>query len=771
LTTSTDRRAPEAERTGGTRTGSTRTGSAARPAPAGIAERFPGLRRLGLGAPKKLPFVQQMEWTDCGAACLAMILAYHGREVPLARVRDELGLARDGVTARNILEAGTRLGLIGRGVKVDIEKLPLLARGSILHWEFNHFVVFDRVTKDVVRILDPAVGVRDVPVAQFKESFTGVALELSPAPDFRKQEGAGNLSRLRRYARELMSERRVFHRIVITSLILRALALVLPLLTSVIVDQVVPRSDYNLLLVAGLSVVMMVGFNAICEVMRAHLLIHLRTVLDVRSTLGFLDHLVKLPFRFFQQRSDGDLMMRLGSNGTVREMVTSKSLAALLDGTFVLLYGAIVFGVSAKLGLIVLVLVALELSVFLLARGKYMRLMAENLEKQAKSQSFLVQLLGGIETLKCSGVEQQAVENWSNLYADELNIKLRRAVVDARVDAIRGGIATLAPTLLLTIGALSVMKGEMTLGTMLAMNSLAASLFGPLSMLVESALDLQLARPHIDRVDDVLETSTEQDQDAIQTAHEIRGEVSARELSFRYANNMPLVVDGVTLDIPAGSSVAIVGPSGSGKTTLLNLLAGLYQPTSGSVLYDARRLAELDVRGIRRQVGFVPQHPYVFGASLRENIALTRPDSDLDRIMAAARVACLHEDILAMPMGYDTPVADGGASLSGGQRQRIALARAVLRQPQVMFIDEGTSALDNATEARVISNIERLRCTRITIAHRLTTIQNCDFILVMVAGKLVEIGSHDDLMRRRGPYYDLVVASERRGRQWEESAA
>ena len=308
-----------------------------------IGGRFPALRRIGFGGPPKIPFVQQMEWTDCGAACLAMVLGYYGRTVALARVRDELGLARDGVTARNILEAGTRLGLIGRGVKVDIEKLPLLARGSILHWEFNHFVVFDRVKNNTVRIFDPAVGVRDIPLPQFAESFTGVALELTPAPDFRSQKGAGNLSRLRRYARELLSERRVFDRIVIISLLLRGLALVLPLLTSVIVDQVVPRSDYNLLMVAGLAVIMMVGFNAISEVMRAYLLMHLRTVLDVRSTLGFLDHLVKLPFRFFQQRSDGDLMMRLGSNGTVREMVTSKSLAALLDGTFVLLYGAIVF--------------------------------------------------------------------------------------------------------------------------------------------------------------------------------------------------------------------------------------------------------------------------------------------------------------------------------------------------------------------------------------------------------------------------------------------
>jgi ABC-type bacteriocin/lantibiotic exporter with double-glycine peptidase domain len=736
------------------------------------SSRFPGLAKIGLGRRAKIPFVQQMEWTDCGAACLAMVLGYHGKNIPLARVRAELGLARDGVSARNLVEAGVRLGLIGRGVKVEIDQLELLARASIIHWEFNHFVVFDRVIKnrDRVRIYDPAVGVRDVPLEQFADSFTGVALEMSPAPEFETVAGQGNLGRLGRYARELVGEKKVFTRIVTVSLLLRVLALVLPLLTSVIVDQVVPRSDYNLLLVAGLAVVTMVLFNAICEIMRTHLLIQLRTVLDIRSTLGFLDHLVKLPFRFFQQRSDGDLMMRLGSNGTVREMVTSKSLAALLDGTFVLLYGAIVFYVSARLGFIVLGLVLLEISVFVLARGYYKRLMAENLEKEAKSQSFLVQLLGGIETLKCSGTEQQAVEHWSNLYADELNVKLRQGVMDAKVDAVRRAIATLAPTLLLTIGALSVMKGEMTLGTMLAMNSLANSLFGPLSQLVESALDLQLARPHIDRVEDVLETEPEQDAAAINTAHELRGDISVRDLKFRYADNMPLVVDGVSVDIPSGSSVAIVGPSGSGKTTLMSLLAGLYKPTEGAVYYDGRRLSDLDVRGVRRQVGFVPQHPYVFGASIRENICLTRPDAGIDRVIGAARAACFSDDVDAMPMGYDTPVSDGGASLSGGQRQRIALARAIIRQPAVMFIDEGTSALDNATEARVIANVDRMRCTRITIAHRLTTIQNANLILVMVGGKLVEAGNHHQLMRQGGAYCGLVEAAADRGGVMEEAA-
>jgi ATP-binding cassette, subfamily B, bacterial len=716
------------------------------------------LLRRGKGG---VPYVQQMQWSDCGAACLTMVLAYNGKEIPLAKVRDTLGIARDGVSARQLADGGRRFGLLCRAVKADVEQIELLPTGAVLHWEFNHFVVFDRILSNGVRIVDPATGPRDVPLAAFAESFTGVALLFEPAPEFKPEKGLSQWARLKRWARELMAERRLFQRIVVLSLVLRLMALSLPLLTGVIVDQVVPRADYDLLVVASLAVVMMTLFNGLFGVVRTYLLTHLRVVLDLRSTLGFLDHMVRLPFQFFQQRSDGDLMMRLGSNSTVREMVTSKSLAAILDGVFVLVYGAVVVAVNAKLGAIVFGLVVLEMLVFMVARGRYQRLMAENLEKDARSQSYLVQLLGGIETLKTAGEEQRAVEHYSNLYVEGQNVNLRRTFLDARVDAIREGIAGAAPLILLALGATAVMRGEMTLGSMLAVNSLATSLFGPLSELIGSALDLQLVRSHVDRVDDVLHTEPEQDVAKVRTPHELGGAIAGRGLRFRYAENMPYVVDGVNVDIPAGKSVAIVGPSGSGKTTLLNLLAGLYKPSEGSIFYDGRAVAELDAVAVRRQVGFVPQHPYVFGASIRENIALTRPEATLDQVIAAARAACLHDDVDKMPMSYDTPVSDGGASLSGGQRQRIALARAVLRQPKALFLDEGTSALDNATEARVIANLDCLPCTRLTVAHRLSTVRNADVILVMVGGKLVEQGSHDELYAQGGEYYRLVAASQR----------
>ncbi|HEX3761954.1 MAG TPA: peptidase domain-containing ABC transporter [Kofleriaceae bacterium] len=724
-----------------------------------VADGFPALKKLGFPTGRRsVPFVQQLEWTDCGAASLCMVMAYHGRETKLAEVRDAMGIGRDGVSAKAILDTAERYGLTGRGIKVDTSQVKLLKTATILHWEFNHFVVFDRVVPGGVRIVDPATGPRDVPMDQFGKAFTGVAIELIPTDRFTKTKR--EKGRLTRYVQELLSEKGLASRIIVISLALRLIALALPLITGMIIDQVVPRADYDLLYVVLGAIGGMTAFNLIADIVRTHLLLHLRIALDTRMTLGFLDHMVSLPYQFFQRRSTGDLMMRVDSNGTVRETVTSKSMSAVLDGVFVMLYAVVIFYVSPLLGVITILMSAAEALVFLCARPTYQRLLAADLDKGAKTHSYMIQMLGGMETLKCAGAERLGVEKWSNLYTDELNVKMRRARVTAYVDGIRGAVAALGPLLILTIGATSVMSGKMSLGMMLAMNSLATSLFTPLSALVSSALDLQLVKGHMDRIDDVLQTPVEQDRDAVATPPRLRGHVSVKNLSFKYGDQAPLVVQDVSLDIVPGMSVALVGPSGSGKSTLLNILAGLYKPVTGEVHYDGRPLHDMDVRAVRQQIGIVPQHPFIFGGTLRENVALTAPGAQLDRVTAACKVSCLHDDIAEMPMGYDTVISDGGGSLSGGQRQRVAIARAVIRNPSLMLLDEATSALDNSTEKRVIENLERQRCTRITVAHRLSTVRNADLIVVMDKGRIIEQGNHHQLLAASGLYARLVAASQ-----------
>jgi ATP-binding cassette subfamily B protein len=721
-----------------------------------ILERVPRLAQVHASAARTIPFVQQLEWSDCGAASLAMVLGYHGKHVALDRVRAALAVSRDGVTARAVIDAAGQFGMRGRALKIALDQLAELPRATILHWELAHFVVFDRVIGDKVRIFDPATGERDVPFDEVSRCFTGIALELRPRTDFVREKRTGKQA-TRSYLRELFAERALFVRVVVVSLILRLFALILPLVTGLVIDWIVPRSDLSMLWIVLGSIVGIVGMQALCTLMRSQLLLTLRTNLDGKITIGFLDHMVALPIGFFQRRSAGDLMMRVGSNATIRELITSQSLAAVIDGLFVAVYAIVILVVSAPLGGLAFGLSALEVAMWLAARPRNRRYLSQDIERQARAQGYLVQMLAGLETLKCAGAEATAVERYANLYADCLEVSVQRGRLGAALDAFHSSMSALAPMVILAVGAHAVITGTLSLGTMLAMSTLATSLFGPLAHLVQSLMQLQVVRTYAERIDDVRRTPPEQDPDAVLAAPVLGGGVSLRNVSLRYGNG-PLVVDDVSLEVAPGTSVALVGPTGSGKTSLLNLLAGFVPPTNGTVCFDGRPLRELDLRAVRQQIGIVPQHPYIFGGTLRENIALTAPHAGTEHLERATAIAALDGDIAQMPLGLETPVSDGGTSLSGGQRQRIALARAVLREPSALLLDEATSALDSATEAAVTANLARLRATRIIIAHRLSTVASADQIVVMDKGRIVETGSHAELLARRGAYYQLVVA-------------
>ena len=724
-----------------------------------LHERFPALQKVAFTSrSRRVPFVQQVTASDCGAASLTMVLAYHGKHLRLDDVRKITGYGRDGADALAILAAARVFGLRGRGVKVEeVEDLKFLPPGSILHWQFNHFLVFERQTADGgAELVDPAGGRRMVSRDELGRSFTGVALSFEPSEDFEPQEGEGR--RWGRFLRILRDHWDVLRRIVVTSAMVQLFALAVPLLMGVLVDRVIPRGDLQLLgiLAAGLAAI--VGFNFLSSMLRSFLLLYLRTHLDARMTLDFLDHLVDLPYAFFQQRSAGDLIMRMGSNSTVREILTSGALSGMLDGLMVTLYLILLFIASPSMGLLVLGLGALRVGLFLFTRKKTRDLMSRSLQTEARSQSYQVNLLAGIETLKAAGAEHRAVEQWSHLYVDVLNVSLSRGRLQAFVDSILAGLGTASPLIVLVWGALQVLRGELTLGTMLAMNALAAGFLTPLSTLITTAFQFQLLGSYMDRLEDVLETPREQDPAAVKPAPRLKGGIRLEGVGFRYGPLAPMAVRDVTVDIPPGRFVALVGRSGAGKSTLASLLVGLYAPTEGRILFDGLDLNELELRSVRRQVGVVPQHPYLFGTSIRANITLSDPTLPLSRAVEAAKLAHIHDDVIVMPMGYETIMADGGASLSGGQRQRLALARALVHRPAILLLDEATSALDTRTERAIQQELAALRTTRIVIAHRLSTIRDADLILVMDEGRVVEQGRHEELLALGGVYASLVAA-------------
>jgi ABC-type bacteriocin/lantibiotic exporter with double-glycine peptidase domain len=721
----------------------------------GLVERFPALRRLQQQL-RRVPEVRQLAATDCGAACLAMVLGYHGREVSLDEAREVTGAGRDGISARTLLEAGRKLGMRGRAVSIDLNRLQHLAPASILHWDFNHYVVFERLVGGQVQLVDPAQGRLLVSMDSFSRHFTGVVLLLDPGEEFQRMVSrrAGAF----RYLLPLLRHSDTLGRIVVLSVVLQLFALAVPALTGMVVDRVVPRGDYPLLAVLSVALATLVFFHLVSSLLRGHLLLELRTRLDSGMTLGFLDHLVGLTFAFFQLRPVGDLMMRLGMQATVREILSSTAISTLLDGTMVLLYLGVLFAASARMGLVVLGLGVLQVLIFVLTSERRRSLLSQNLELDAKNQSYQIAMLTGMQTLKAFGAEQRAVESYSHLFVDVQNVALARGRLGIWVESLSSALRLAAPLVLLCLGAYLVLLQELTLGEMLSINALAAGMLLPLANLITTAGQFQLLGSYLERINEVLDAPPEQPRDKAGALVQLQGAIELERVSFRYGATSPLVVQDVSLKIEPGQMVAIIGRSGAGKTTLANLLLGLYLPSTGRLLYDGVELSSLDLRALRAQMGIVLQEPSFFGSSIRDNITLGNPDLPLERVVEAARFAQIHDEILSMPMQYDTLLLDRGLALSGGQRQRLALARALVHRPAVLLLDEATSALDAITESRVQQALAALRCTRIVIAHRLSTIRSADAIVVMEAGRVVEVGRHEELLERGGPYCQLVLA-------------
>ena len=728
----------------------------------GLFRRIVSLKRrtlsLSVRRGRRVPVILQMNSVECGAACLAMILSYYGRKTRISDCREKCGVGRDGLTALTITKAARSYGLRVKAYSLEPADLKQIRLPAIVHWDFSHFVVLERWSPKVVTIIDPATGRRRLTAEEFSASFTGVALTFEPGVQFepRRALAAPSWRGYLGYMLETPGVRGTIAQVLGASVLLQALGLVLPFVTKVLLDYILPLRVDSLMTMLGLGAIVFVLAQMVMSYLRVSMLIYLQARIDSRLMLNFFEHLLTLPYRFFQQRTSGDLLMRLGSNTMIREMLTSQTISTILDGSLVSVYLALIFYMSPLFGLIVLVIGLIQVSVLLGTTRRVHNLMQRELSAQAESQSYLVQALSGIATLKASGGEDRSLDYWSNLFFNYQNVSLRRSFLSAIVETVLSTLRTFSPLLLLLFGTSRVLDGTMSLGTIFALNALAGGFLSPLASLVSNGQRFQLVKAHLDRISDVLEAEPEQDIHTVDSPPSLSGRIELKNVTFQYDPNAAPVLRDISLSIAPGQKIALVGRTGSGKSTLVKLMLGLYEPTSGQILYDCLPLENLNYREVRSQLGVVLQESFLFSGSIRQNILFNNPTLPLERAMEASELAVIHDEIMQMPMGYDTLVAEGGNGLSGGQRQRLSIARALAPRPAILLLDEATSHLDAVTERLVEEKLSWLSCTRIVVAHRLSTVRDADIILVLDDGRVVEQGTHEDLISQRGCYEALI---------------
>ncbi len=706
---------------------------------------------------QRFVFVHQLDEMDCGVACLSMIGKWHGIDVSTSWLRDVAGTNVSGTTLRGLATAGARIGLDVAALKASRDRLGGLRLPAIIHWDKRHWVVLVRLDANSAEIADPAVGVLRVKRDELASHWDGYCAQVTPTGavvDLPKS--APNLGWLRPF---LLSHRRALSVALVLALGGAAGEVALPLVVQAVVNDVVTRSSVSAIDLLGLGILGLIVAGAAASLFQRLVLVGATVRFD-SDTLDFMtERLLGLPMSYFVSRRVGDIERRLMGVREVRRVVVQQGIQSLSAAAQVLVGTGILFALSWVLTLVFLAVIPVYLMAMRYSTRRLRPLYASIEESFGRYSADQIDLLKGIETVKSTGTEAGLRRRLHRAFGDLMGRTAASYRVVAGYGSIVQLISLLTYGLFVFLGALLAHAGAMSVGGYVAFTVLVLMITGPLVLLLDAWDDVQVSAVLLNRIADVLDQEPEQGSDTswLEPVPTLEGRVQLRHVSYSPPGvDEPILAD-VDLDVSPGTTVAVVGRSGSGKTTLLRLLAGLIEPSSGSIFYDRTESTSLRYGELRRQVGFVLQAPYVFAASIAENIALGEIDVDLDAVRAAAEIADLVELVERLPLGYETTVGDRGLPLSGGQAQRLAIARALYRRPPVLLFDEATSSLDTESEAKVKANIDRLLegRTAFVVAHRLSTIRNADVIVVLDRGRLVEKGTHDELLARRGVYFYL----------------
>ena len=690
------------------------------------------LERLSFGFSKKLPIVLQTEIAECGLACLTSIASYHGYHSDLRTMRQKYSLSQKGLTLADIVRFANDLNLTSRALRLDLDDLPNLRTPCILHWDLNHFVVLKEVRKDGIMIMDPAVGLRKIKQDEVSQKFTGIALELWPNTHFEEKEEKQKIKILS-LLKGVTGIKRSLVQVLILAFALEIFGLVSPFLMQWVIDHVIVTADRNLLLTLVLGFGLLKILEQLTSLLQAWVNMHLTTTLNVQWKANIFKRLLELPADYFTKRHLGDVISRFGSIDNIQETLTSTAFKTVLSGIMAVFTLILMFYYSWLLSVAVLIALALYIIIRIVSYYPLRNATEENIVHDAKQNTYFMETVRGIHTVKLFEKNEQRHSSWMTLFVDTINTNLTKQKLTNIFDFANKLLFGIEGILIVYLGADKILDGGFTVGALTAFWAYKNQFETRVGELVDQYIKIRMLSLHAERLADIVRTETEAEKIEEIYIPEIEGDIDIviDDVSFRYSDAEPYILQNINLHIKQGESLAFTGSSGCGKSTLMNILIGNLTPESGKVLVNGHDIHKLSPRFIRGLSGTVTQDDVLFAGSISENICFFDETPNQQKIMQCAAMAMIHEDIMQMAMGYETLIGDMGNALSGGQKQRIILARALYREPKILFLDEATSHLDMENERAINENLKFLNITKIMVAHRKETIESADRVIDM----------------------------------------
>lgn len=690
------------------------------------------------------PLILQSEIAECGLASMAMVACYHGHQLDMPAMRKRFSANLKGMNLQQLIELGDSLGLASRALQCPFEEVHKLQTPCILHWDMNHFVVLTKVSgkgaSAKFAINDPALGKRNLNSEEFSKHFTGICLELTPTSKFEaKQEQARmKLSQLWSAVTGLKSG---LVKLISLSLVLQLFALMTPYYMQWVVDEVLVSFDESLLTVLALGFALIAIISVITNAVRSWLILRLSSLLNMQMGVNLLRHLLRLPMNYFESRHIGDIVSRFGSLAQIRERITTGFVETFVDGVMAITVLIMMLIYSLKLTAVVVGAITLYTLVRLVLYRPLHQATEEMIQNSAKEQSNFLENIRGMQTIKLFGNEAQRQGIWQNRYAEVINSEIRLGRLNISFESFNKLLFGLENVVVIYLAALLVMSNSLSVGMVLAFIAYKNQLTSRFANFIEQIIQFKMMRLHLDRIADIALTKQEANRDGElayigSSDNKVKGQLSLENISFSYSDEQAPILKDINLTLNSGESIAITGPSGAGKTTLMKIMLGLLQPTSGKVLFDGMDITQLGLKNYRKQIAAVMQDDTLLAGSIADNISFFDPQPNHLKVEQCARHAAIHSDITKMTMGYNSLVGDMGSNLSGGQLQRLLLARALYQSPNVLFLDEATSHLDQENEAKISEQIKHLEMTRIMIAHRQETINMADKVFELQGGAL-----------------------------------